>query len=56
MDNIKIYDMFRLNVVQQTTLLNKIVISVGGNINFFGKDINKKTRRMCLCVCFICSS
>ena len=41
-DNIKIYDMFRLNVVQQTTLLNKIVISVGGNINFFGKDINKK--------------
>ena len=41
-DNRKIYDVFRLNVVQQTTLLNKIVISVGGNINFFGKDISKK--------------
>ena len=41
-DNRKIYDVFRLSVVQQTTLLNKIVISVGGNINFFGKDLNKK--------------
>ena len=41
-DNRKIYDVFRLNVVQQTTLLNKIVISVGGNINFFGKDLTKK--------------
>ena len=41
-DNRKIYDVFRLNVVQQTTLLNKIVVSVGGNINFFGKDLTKK--------------
>ena len=41
-DNRKIYDVFKLNVVQQTTLLNKIVISVGGNINFFGKDLTKK--------------
>ena len=38
----KIYDVFKLNVVQQTTLLNKIVISIGGNINFFGKDLTKK--------------
>ena len=38
----KIYDVFKINVVQQTTLLNKIVIPVGGNINFFGKDPNKK--------------
>lgn len=38
----KIYDVFKLNVVQQTSLLNKIVISVGGTINFFGKDLNKK--------------
>ena len=37
-ENRKIYDVFKLNVVQQTTLLNKIVISVGGNINFFGKE------------------
>ena len=41
-ENRKIYDVFKLNVVQQTTLLNKIVISVGGNINFFGKDLQKK--------------
>jgi hypothetical protein len=41
-ENRKIYDVFKLNVVQQTTLLNKIVISIGGNINFFGKDIPKK--------------
>ena len=38
----KIYDVFKINVVQQTTLLNKIVIPVGGNINFFGKNPNKK--------------
>ena len=41
-DSRKIYDVFKLNVVQQTTLLNKIVISVGGSINFFGKDLSKK--------------
>ena len=41
-DNRKIYDVFKLNVVQQTTLLNKIIISVGGTINFFGKDLTKK--------------
>ena len=41
-DRRKIYDAFKLNVVQQTTLLNKIVISIGGNINFFGKDLTKK--------------
>ena len=41
-DTRKIYDVFKLNVVQQTTLLNKIVISVGGSINFFGKDLSKK--------------
>ena len=41
-DSRKIYDVFKLNVVQQTTLLNKIVISLGGNINFFGKDLSKK--------------
>ena len=41
-ENRKIYDVFKLNVVQQTTLLNKIVISLGGNINFFGKDTSKK--------------
>ena len=40
----KIYDVFKLNVVQQTTLLNKIIISVGGTINFLGKDLNKKKR------------
>ena len=42
----KIYDVFKLNVVQQTSLLNKIVISVGGTINFFGKDLNKKKELM----------
>jgi hypothetical protein len=42
----KIYDVFKLNVVQQTTLLNKIVISLGGTINFFGKDPNKKKELM----------
>ena len=42
----KIYDVFKLNVVQQTTLLNKIVIPIGGTINFFGKDINKKNELM----------
>ena len=42
----KIYDVFKLNVVQQTTLLNKIVISLGGTINFFGKDLNKKNELM----------
>ena len=42
----KIYDVFRLNVVQQTTLLNKILISIGGTIDFFGKDINKKKELM----------
>ena len=42
----KIYDVFKLNVVKQTTLLNKIIISVGGTIDFFGKDINKKRELM----------
>ena len=42
----KIYDVFRLNVVQQTTLLNKILISVGGTIDFFGKDPIKKKELM----------
>ena len=42
----KIYDVFKLNVVQQTTLLNKIIISVGGTINFLGKDLNKKKELM----------
>ena len=45
-DSRKIYDVFKLNVVQQTTLLNKIIISIGGTINFFGKDINKKKELM----------
>ena len=42
----KIYDVFKLNVVQQTTLLNKIVISLGGNINFYGKDLERKKELM----------
>ena len=42
----KIYDVFKLNVVKQTALLNKIVISVGGTINFLGKDIIKKKELM----------
>ena len=42
----KIYDVFKLNVVKQTTLLNKIIIPIGGTINFFGKDINKKKELM----------
>ena len=42
----KIYDVFKLNVVQQTALLNKIIVSIGGTINFLGKDINKKNELM----------
>ena len=42
----KIYDVFKLNVVQQTALLNKIIISIGGTINFLGKDVNKKNELM----------
>ena len=37
----KIYDVFKLNVVQQTTLLNKIVVSIVGTITF-RKRFNKK--------------
>ena len=45
-DSRKIYDVFKLNVVKQTALLNKIIISVGGTINFLGKDLNKKKELM----------
>ncbi len=38
----KIYDVFKLNVVQQTTLLIKIVVSIWGTNNFFRKDLIKK--------------
>ena len=33
---------FKLNIVQQTTFLNKILVSIGGIINIFGKDLTKK--------------
>ena len=42
----KIYDVFRLSVVQQTTLLNQIVIPIGGSINFYGKDMERKKELM----------
>ena len=38
------YIIFKLNVVQQTTFLTKIVISIGGTINIFGKDLTKKKK------------
>ena len=40
----KIYDVFRINVVQKITLLNKIVIPVGENINFSRRDSNKRNK------------
>ena len=36
------YIIFKLNVVQQTTFLTKIVVSIGGTINIFRKDLTKK--------------
>ena len=43
----KIYDIFKLNVIQQTTFLNQIVVSIGVIIYFLEKiykknELNKK--------------
>lgn len=40
----KITNVFKINLVYQTTLLNKIVIPVRENINFLGKNPNKKRK------------
>ena len=38
----KIYDVFKINVNKDVTFLQKIVLNLGGTINFLGKDKERK--------------
>ena len=40
----KIYDVFRINVGESETLLDKIYLNVGGSVELFGKNIEKKKK------------